>query len=652
MKLLTLLQLVAGGNGSRRSAGFLALFTQLREAELNLKQDSGRLETQFLATSSELERLAQFGDRFVRHVEKLVGLATGKECDGSVFSNAIRLIEQATQFLVGCQEQTVQMLELLRNYNTQIEQLLGVEAELQRTMSPLKFMQTLFKSEAAPLGSAVQQMFSALTQEMEGLHGQVRDIFGTKFKQLEQTHRTIGQVIGQLDEQARSLRKLTSTHKVQIESTLEILRKEMISNQERDTRLSQLSKKLAHEVEQIVMGLQFQDIISQKLQHVTAALPQIESKFAEFQAAPNTSAATESLQFLHQSCRLEAGQIEAAEHELARAELAIQGGVEKVLSHLTEMDSECLSLAEFKLLTTSFDGMVHVLIETIEEVRKLVAETVASATEAYEMLRPLGSFASDLTAVVRDMSSRIHLIGLNAQVQAAQAALDRRGAGLEVLSARTSEISEETNRISKQAAGQLDQLAAGLAESVKAFGQLRINGLTQQTILNQQGAAEELQLHAIRDSALETLREIGDSLDEIQKQAARTLATVQFSEFHQVTLPALREPLVAIAAAVDQWLQAHGSGVAHGSLIDGFKRDYTMASEREVFAGVMSANHGSSPPLPAADPARNPEMEMFAGLPAAPAGVATPAEPKPEPAAGPGPANPGDRDLGDNVELF
>jgi len=341
-KLLALLQLVGGGNGGKQSSEFPALFTQIHKAELDLRQASSGLEAQFLATSSELERLAYFGDRFVKRVEKLVGLATGKECDGSVFSNAIRLIEQATQFLVGCQEQTVRMLELLRNYNTQIEQLLGVETELQRTMLPLKFVQTLFRSESAPLGPAVQQMFGALTQEMEGLHSQVRDIFGTKFKQLEQTHRTIGQVIGQLDQQASSLRQVTSAQKVQIESTLETLRKEMISNHERDARLSKLSRNLAHEVEQVVMGLQFQDIINQKLQHVTAALPQIESKYAEFQAAPNASAVTESLQFLHQSCRLEAGQLQAAQDELAKAELAIQDGVQKVLAHLTEMDSECL----------------------------------------------------------------------------------------------------------------------------------------------------------------------------------------------------------------------------------------------------------------------------------------------------------------------
>jgi len=79
----------------RSSSVFPALFTQLRAAQLNLEQSSSGLEAQFLATGSGLEALSRFANQFVKQVEKLVGLATGKECDNSVFSSAIGLIEQS-----------------------------------------------------------------------------------------------------------------------------------------------------------------------------------------------------------------------------------------------------------------------------------------------------------------------------------------------------------------------------------------------------------------------------------------------------------------------------------------------------------------------------------------------------------------------------
>ncbi len=598
-----------GRSRAQRLGEFPALFAQLRDAKLNLDQSCGGLETQFLAISSELESLAGVGEQFVKQVEKLVGLATGQDSDHSAFSSAICLVEQSTEFLSKCQEETGQMLEQLRNYNAQIERLLGVETELHRTLLPLRFVQTLFKSESAPLGPVVQEIFGTLTREIEGLHGQVQEIFGTKFEQLKNAQQTINHVIAQLDRQARSLAQVVATHKAQIESSLELLKKEMASNQDRDMRLARLSQDLTREVGQVVMGLQCQDMISQKLGHVTALLPQIESKFAEFESASNGATRNKSLQFLHQSCRLEAGQLDASQQELAQAEATIRGGIEKVMARMTEVDSQCLSLEEFKLLTTSFDGMVQVLLEKIEEVRNLVAETVARAAEAYEMLRPLGSLASDLTAVVRAMSVRIHLIGLNSQVQAAQASQDRRGAGLEVLSARTSEISEETNRISEEAAGRLDALAAGLAEAVRSFEQLQAQGTSQQSVLNEQGRMEEAQLHAFRNRALEALREIGDSLDAIQDRAQRALSSVQFAPFYQVTLPTLRAPLVAIADAAEGQLKAHGCGVAQDNLIEGFRRDYTMASEREVFAGVVSAAPSAS-----AKPDAFPEMDLGANV--------------------------------------
>ena len=652
-KFLALLQHVARGGQPQHLSEFVALFAQLRSAELNLKEASGNLETQFLATGAELEALAGFGERFVKQVEKLIGLATGKECDESVFSSAIHLIEGSTQFLVGCHEETTAMLELLRNYSTQIEHLLGVESDLQRTMMPLKFVQTLFKAESAPLGEGVQQTFIDLTQEIENLLGQVREIFGTKFKQLEETHRTIGKVISQLDLQARSLHQVTTIHKEKIESSLETLKKEMVTNKDRDARLGLLSKHLAREVEQVVMGLQFQDIVSQKLEHVRAALPQLEARFAEFEASSGT-AAVEPLQFLRQSCQLEAGQLRSAQDELVKADGAIHGGIQKVLGQLTEMDSHCLSLDEFRLLTTSFDGMVQVLVEMIEEMRGLVATIVASATEAFELLRPLGSLASDLTVTVRSVSIQIHLIGLNAQIQAAQGAQNHRGTGLEVLSAWTSEISDETNRVSRNAAEELDRLAAGLAENVKTLGELKANGLAQQARLNQQGRKEEQQLHAFRDSALDILRAIGDSLENIQAQAARTLATVAFTEFHQVTIPALRAPLVAIVGAAERWLKTQSVEVGQANLIDGLQRNYTMASEREVFADVVATNRLSALPLASPEPAPDSQIALSAGTPAsADSEHEQPMDPKPDTALATAnaPAQDGG-DFGANVELF
>jgi len=248
------------------------------------------------------------------------------------------------------------------------------------------------------------------------------------------------------------------------------------------------------------------------------------------------------------------------------------------------------------------------------------------------------------------MSAQIRLIGLNAQVQAALAAQDPRGAGLEVLSARTSEISEETNRISEQAAAQLDTLASGLAQSVKAFEQLRTDGLAQQSLLNDKGRVEEQHLHAFRDRALELVRSIGSSLDDIQEQAHKTLDSLQFTPFHQVTLPALRTPMLGIAEAAERLLEGSGHGLAKVNLIENFKRHYTMASERKVFARIVPVAPAEKSPRSHAEPAGNPKPQAEED-PSAQTTKPASAENQDAALVAAGDA-PKSHDLGSNVELF
>ncbi len=607
------------------------LFDQVGKAAGALKDSEAGLETQFLAIGSELERMAGCGNAFVTQVEKLVGLATGKDCDSSIFNNPVGLIERSTEFLEDCQRRTDALVTLLRGYRDQIRELLGTEAALRRTMLPLRFVQVLFKVECAPLSPDIQQLFSSLTDEIENLLGQMRDIFGTNFQKLEQTRESLEQVIGQLERQESTLRAALATHKVRIGDTLAGLRRELDSNQQREVQLNHLSRAVAREVEQVVISLQFQDIVHQKLQHVTAELPRMKARFSEFAGARREEDLKEPMQYLGQSCRLQGGQIEAAREELLRAEAGIKSGIGNVLVHLRELDSRCLSLEEFQLLTTSGDGMVQVLVETLEEVRKLMGESVSCAATAHELLRPLGSLASNLTVIARELAARIHLFGLNAQVQAAQVAEGERGKGLAILSLRSSEICGETNRISEQAAEHLDAMAAGLAKCVREFGTLRSEAAAQESALGQESLAQEKVLHTFRDHGLETLRAIGGSLDGIREHAHQTLESVQFADFCQTILPGLQAPLLAITDTAKLWLEARGCGVADASLIDGLKRDYTMASEREVFDRLTSPR--GTAPVQADRPADSGgDFQLFDVLPTAMAGAAIVAsEPDPSP---------------------
>ncbi len=571
-------------------------FAEVEVVVADLAEVSTALEEKFLETASALMELEQHGSLFVRQSEKLVNTATGRSGGKEVFFGAMAVLDPPLIFLNDSHLQMKSLLERLKQDNECIVSLINGREDLQRTMAPLKYIQTSFRIESAPLGVEVQTMFNALTQEIEKLHNQVCELFSTKYEELQNIQQTIAEVIGKLEVQTDEVWKNIAREKIQIDSTLKQLQRELSDHQKRESSIVGLSGDLAREIQRVVIGLQFQDIISQRLQHTFKALNEVRAQF---------DGSDTSIQFLEQACRLEAGQVASVRQELAGAEKSVKGGIQTVLHQISEADAKCVSLKEFEHLTTSADGMVQVLLDVFAALKKQVNATVSGCSSAYEILRPIGSMASDLTKVVNDLSQRIHLIGLNAQVQAAQVT---DGMGLEVLSARTSEISRDTNRISESMASQLDHLVAGLTESLRGLEKLHADASGQQGVLAEKGTACEHQLHGLRDAALASLVDVHDLLNGIRSHGEKVLGCAEYVATADASLVRLEATLGSAAAVAKE--QIGGRPVVGSEQLAAFQRNYTMASERDVFASVVAA--GAAPSV-AAKPQRapTPDVELF-----------------------------------------
>lgn len=632
--------------GQKKRSPLAAFQGKLSESARELKQVCAELENDFLTTGTVLERLAVEGQTFVSKSETLVGYATGRANGSTLLFEAMQMVQGPLTFLDSSHPKAQKILERLREDSCRIDELINFQEDLHRTIRPLKHLQTLFKIESAPLGGDVQGMFGALTKDIETLHDQIRELFTTRFQELRGVQQTVNQVIAELQAGTDNLWTNISKEKAQIEKSLGQLQQALIDNQARESRVSQLSKQLNLEIQDVVLGLQFHDIVNQKLQHTFTSVTRIEEQLQSATIG----------QGLRQICLLELHQLDAVRHDLSQAQTIIKNGIARLLDHLVTADSQCLMLSEFSHLTTSSDGMVQVLFDTFATLREQVAAILANSARAFEQLRSVGGLASDLTAVVRDLSQRIHLIGLNAQVQAAHV---HQGVGLEVLSSRTSEISRATNEISKAVAAKLDQLVHDLADDVKALEVLNREALQQQASLDKEGSATEHSLHALRDTALTALNQIADLLDQIRTESQSLSTVVDYVPKAEPALKALESQLQALASAVPTH-DATTTGAAQ--LTEKARNDYTMHSERKIFAEVMGQGFASQ-----AAPAEHVAVELF-DLPDEPprtnhpeARQTQPAndvpasetiQPSPAPASLPAIPQPSSGTLGDNVELF
>lgn len=600
------------------------------------------LENHFLRVGRNLEELATLGDGIVATGESLIRLATGQTDGEDHLRGALDMLAPPVRVLDDCLVRSAAVIGRLGEHQLLITDIRRLESLLDDIVAPLRFIQVAFRIESAVLDPEARGVFVGLTREIEQLYQQVVGLFAEQFTSLANAHRQIDALVTRLGPQIRAHQQLVERKKAVIEQTLDDLRRALEENQSQDVRLVGAAQSLKAAVAKVVNAVQFQDITRQKLQHVDEALAGIGERIKDQTAhAPgrDRQPAADLGGFIHEVGAVQLGQIAAVQQELRDAEQSIGDAFSSILHHAGQVDEECVLLRNFQTSSVEMDGMVQVILNTLDELSGLVSDTLIIQTEVSATLTPLAGMASNLTGTMSGLSQSIRLIALNAQIQAAQVGM---GTGLEVLAQRTCQLADEASGANARAAEGLDRLIAGfnaLGEECKALED-SVGG--QQRWLEVEGGAVKVRLHRYRDRTLERFCELGHMVETTRNLARTALEALPFS----ATTCARLEPLVsAIQALVDRTtaldlpVPVRDDAGAGPTLAN-----YTMASERETHRAVI-AQRGRSPATNTPEP-DGPDVPAIAAgsLTADPTPVAATATPEKAPV---GAAN-----LGDNVELF
>lgn len=639
------------------SDAFRTSVADLATSREDLQAVVTEVEKRFLAITSSLETLPAISEDMVAQSERLLGLASGKQEGSSAFQSALELLKAPLAFIDHCQEQNRQLTGQLQAAMVKIDRMLGYEATLQRTVAPLKFIQTLFKVESASLPHTVQLMFLALTEDIDRLQQQVNQTFGAKFELLRNARHTIRTVVSQLQETARTQDAAARAKKQAIQRALDELQSELKRNEDRDIQLTFVTRAINQEVGRIVMSLQAQDIVSQKMAHVLQAVASMETRLQGYSGDPKSGPAT--MAFCRDASRVQAGQLQAIQQDLRGAATTMEGAVTAIRQQIATLDKDCLCLKELDTVTVGVHGLVQVLLDTMGDVRSTVTAAVRSAEHSYTAIRPIGGLASNVTGTMRQLSAQIHLIALNAQVQAAHIGS---GTGLEILAAGTATIAAETTSISENVARELDTLTASLAEHVGSFENLHQRGTGQQEALDAGQQAQESGLHAFRDQTLSVLSLVSEAVQRIETVAASMGQELNFESSVDPLVTRGHATFENIARVSEEWLTRRGVAALQPTPGD-LAHSYTMVSERAVYDAILG-RHEPTAPIAASGTGSADAPELFgdaavvtapSSSPAgAPAPTLTAPRTSPAPAAA-APAStpaPAAAKFGDNVELF
>ena len=644
MRLINLRGLASGravnrllGALARRRSHKKALLSgveRLKAREADLLGQLDEVETRFIGISNAIESTSTTSKGLVEHGEALIAMAVGRGGGQALLEKTAGEIWQGIRFVEGNNNETQELIGRLTKASTGIGAMMESEMQLNRTLGPLTYVQSMFKVESSGLPQELKTMFLALARDIEGVHHRVQNEFSERFLLIREISKKLTQSVESLGAREASARSDLAAVSSQLGASLRRMTEGFDKNKDRDSHLAHVSQSVARETGQVVISLQFHDIFLQKLHHTRTILTEVADRLGN----PSMSREDEgkSLRFSEQACLIAAAHLDHIGTEFSRAGQSLLSSLDEIMRHLRDLSSDCVALRDLDEVTTGVDGAVQILLESIGEVQRLVLGTEAFARESFEAIEPVGAKTDTFTHFIRNLAFEIQIVGLNAEVQSAHTG---RGTGLEILSARTSAISRETSELSAQIAAGVDSATHELSSIVSTFRQIREASLHFNSNFNLDASRATAGLHAYRDGALRVLQSIGELLPCLEERLIAARKQADIAALVSTPLKDLQIAAADLAATSRTAAEAMGAPEGTCELTDHLLAIYTMAAEGEVHrravrssAREIATPHGgvADPSQPTPSPSLH-DVELFADSHAAPTPFThqspTPAEP-------------------------
>lgn len=573
-----------------------------QQVRTSLAQLLPRFEHIFVGVSEQIEHLQTGSTTLIKDCENLLHIASGQDGGQSLAQETLSVLREPLAYLDFCQQQQTTLLRVLAQCEQQTLTMLSVRARMEATLAPLTYVTLLFKIESARLDDDLRDTFTTVTSEIDRMRQLVKDTFNKNAELLANTHGTLFSVRQNLEREfAQNLSHITERRRL-IDEAIATLDRQLDENSRREIKLHTHSRAIADEVGQIVLGLQFQDIVQQKCDHVLSAIAEWDHK------GPSAS-----------GIRLQGLQLDGAAGDLADGSKTIGKGIDRIVVCIDQLDKSSQSLEEFQGMVAASDGMVQRLLDALHEVHEMIRAMATLTERTHESVRPAADLAGSLTSTLVELAINMRLIALNAQIRSVQIG---EGTGLEQLASRTAEISREVNAIGDQTARDLDLLRTGINELLGTFGEFRQRGGEQLANLTRDRVGAEANLHALRDRAIDAVSHIGETAKALHTSADGLRKSIE-------PIGGLGDELKKTAGALHALVSPDEISRISAEEIAAETARYTMASELQTHLNLTAAAPVAliAPPAAAADdfeffstPPETAPALVAAAAPVAPAG--------------------------------
>lgn len=543
-----------------------------------------RLEHCFARVSTALDSLAGRSSALVDCSRRLLN------GESSIFQSAIDTMERPLNFNDECLGITARVDQSLALVADRIGRLHRFKLKLDRNMAPLKILQTMFRIESAGSPPGIRSLFVSLSAEIEHLMGQMSELIGRQFEAIGSTEVTVLDVAARV-RVLHARQTKAAKGRTGIQRSMSRLESQFEEDKVRDQDLVSASQAISGKIAGMVGALQYQDILNQRLQHVIQGLTDMAEESRNLSRGAIVSKHGDALCFLRDASRVESAQLEEVEEVLDGAVADLRKALAGLAQAARHMGPQCITAGSASP-GASLDGMIRVLLETIQENTELIESTTRETCEIAAALEPIGGLLGNLTGSILNLSARIRLIALNAQVQAAQA---DEGTGLEVLACNARSVADEMAAHVEQIADELAALKQELAASLKDMEYTHSRSTEFLHFLLQDGKEQQTRLHLFRDRTLADLRSAADLVAQIETQSGSLSASLDTCSEVLAVIGFARNELENFSERLFARLWRD----TRSTRLEEHARSYTAASEHAVHVrALQGAASGAFAPSP------------------------------------------------------
>ena len=586
-----------------KASPILDMPASLSALRASLVSMSQRAEPKFLQIGEELQTVYSDASGLAQETVEAVGLI-GSESGQGILTTINELANGSMEELETCKAQVSGSLDRVKAVIGNLDNLIllcGVAEKITMVLNVVGF--NIDVESARSVQS--RDMFGVVAHEIrdfsEKVIGIVRKIYeDTKSAHILQTSacEEISRGVGELWELAERAGTTVGAAVKEIEGLMDFVLESM-------EQAGRASREISRQVSGIVVGIQFQDSMRQRIDHIQEALEDVEVLCEKNGKGDNGNAdmagrlrtACSTLQIQKAQLWEVMSEADSVYQKCRQAFGAIVSEVGKLGSSLSNLESGEDFAAPtrknpFSSLVTALDNLDGIL----EKGRGLVDRVQKGAAYASET----GARLADYTEEVHKISLRTQLMALNAVVKAAHLGQD--GTTLEVLAQEVRTLSVQSGDFVSDMSTVLERLSESAVD--RSSQEQKEEGTSDEANLKITETYDEFRRRA--SDSLTKAGDIGTAISRIQGSLA--------------FLPALSEEVNGCIEELEGIIQtlAPLAGTPDTSLMESkriVEDRYTMQHERDIHERIMETGGDSSDETSGGEDGRRNEIELFTNEP-------------------------------------